>query len=175
MRIVGIDNGLSGGIAIVQHAALIATSVMPVISYKSGKKNKRTYDLGEIVSIIENIKPAHVFVEKAQAMPSFSKGGKQSPQGGVTNFTTGYSYGAMLGILAALRIAYTIVHPRTWQKVMFMGMPKTDTKKMSYIVCQRLWPNADWKATPRCRIAHDGKTDAAMIAEYGRRTIAGAR
>jgi len=53
---------------------------------------------------------------------------------------------------------------------MFEGMAKTDTKQMSYLVCSRLWSCYDWKATPRCKKPHDGLTDAAMLAEYGRRT-----
>ena len=72
---------------------------------------------------------------------------------------------------AMSKIPYTLVHPKTWQKVMFMDMPKEDTKKMSYIVCSRLFPGTSWLANERCRKPHDGILDAVMLACYGFRIL----
>lgn len=168
MMILGIDNGLDGGLVLVNEIGVHAWIVMPTINVRDGK---RAYDANAIVSFIlgtgkEWGKPDHIFLEKAQAMPG---------QGVTSMFSIGLGFGIMQGIASALYLPLTIVHPKTWQKEMFKDLPKTDTKAMSEIVCKRLWPTTDWRATEKCRKAHDGLCDAAMIAEYGRRQLAGGK
>jgi hypothetical protein len=60
------------------------------------------------------------------------------------------------------------VSAKKWQNALFSGIEYDDTKKASALVAKTLWPNQDWRGTPRSRVAHDGMTDAALIAEYGR-------
>lgn len=158
MNILGIDGGLDGGMFLI--AEPCAKFVMPTIDGKSG----REYDIPEIVKFIDLCFPNHVFLEKAQAMPG---------QGVTSMFSIGNGYGIMRGILAAKKIPHTLVHPKTWQKVMFKDVSKEDTKAASVRVAKQLFPQIDWKATDRCRKAHDGLTDAALIAEYGRRLLCG--
>lgn len=156
-----MDNGLDGGIAFVNEKVRGAVP-MPVI----GKKGlgKREYDLSAIVELLKKQEPTHAFIEKAQAMPG---------QGVSSMFSIGKGYGCMIGVCAGLGIPYTLVHPKTWQKVMFLDLPKADTKALSLIVCQRLFPSLSLKASDRCSKAHDGMTDALCIAEYGRRLLSG--
>lgn len=160
MRILGIDNGYDGALVCISGKS-VAKTIMPAITVKD---SKREYDVNAIVKFITLAAPDHVFVERAQAMPG---------QGVSSMFSIGKGYGIMLGILAALQVQHTIVHPKTWQKTMFRDCPKSDTKAMSAIVCKRLFPQFDWKASERCKNVHDGLTDAALIAEYGRRQLAG--
>ena len=155
MIIIGIDNGLRGGIAIINGSAILKTP-MPVIA-----GDKPQYDLQNLVKILKSAE--HVFVEKVQAMPWDGKSGC---------ITVGRGAGIVAGICAALNIPITEVGPKTWQKEMFADLPKSDTKQMSYLVCQRLWPREDWRATSKCKKPHDGMCDAALIGEYGRRKIA---
>jgi len=159
MRIVAIDNGLDGAIALVEGLSLLDCVVTPTVTVKA---SKREYNGNEIVAIIERMRPDHVILEKAQSMPG---------QGVASMFSIGLGYGLYRGILTALGIPHTLVHPKTWQTVMFRDLPKSDTKAMSYIVCMRLWPSHSWLASPRCHKPHDGLTDAALIAEYGRRLL----
>ena len=159
MRIMGIDNGLDGGLVVVEDNKIVASMVAPTVNVKA---SKREYNGAGIVTFLHASKPDHVFIEKAQAMPG---------QGVSSMFSIGLGYGMYRGILTALYIPYTLVHPKTWQGLLFRDLPKGDTKAMSYIVCMRLWPQYDWKASERCKKPHDGLTDAAMIAEYGRRMI----
>lgn len=161
MRVLGVDNGLDGGLAIVEDGKIVECYVAPTVTVKD---SKREYNADEIVALISTANPDHIFLEKAQPMPD---------QGVTSMFSTGLGYGMYRGIIAALKIPHTLVHPKTWQKVMFQDLPKTDTKAMSHIVCMRLWPGQSWLASPRCRKAHDGMTDAAMIAAYGFRVLTG--
>ena len=160
LKIIGIDNGLDGGIAALEGDFLTFKTVMPVIGTKG--KGKREYDATAIAFIIKNLLPDYVIIEKAQAFRG---------QGVTSTFNTGKGFGIMLGILSAMAVRYEVVTPRTWQKDMFHGLNVTDTKQCSEIVAKRLWPSQQWTATPRSKKAHDGMTDAALIAEYGRRLV----
>jgi crossover junction endodeoxyribonuclease RuvC len=160
MRVLGIDNGLDGGLVEVSDVGLVKL-VMPAITIKA---SKREYNIPALAAWIKLWKPDHAFLEKAQAMPG---------QGVSSMFSIGNGYGIMRGLLTGLGIPHTLVHPKTWQKVMFQDLPKSDTKAMSTVIAGRLWPSEDWRATPKCKKAHDGLTDAACIAEYGRRVLTG--
>ena len=164
MKILGIDNGISGAMVMLEDNRVIGRLVMPTIPAPNGKGNE--YDIATILMALDSWKPERAVIERAQAMRLGSEG---QVQGVVSTFNIGKNYGIMLGILAAKGIAYEVVHPKTWQKMLFDGIAKDDTKAASAIVAQRLWPGVDWRATERCKKPHDGLTDAACIAEYGRR------
>lgn len=163
--IVGIDNGLDGGIVFLNETSkrcnVISTHVMPTVG-QTGGKGKRAYDVPGMVMLMRKLVPdlSMVFLERAQAMPK---------QGVSSTFSIGYGFGLWQGILASLEVPYEIVGPRTWQQEMFQGVDSRDTKRASAIIAGRLAPNIDWRATERCRKPHDGLTDALCIAEYGRR------
>ena len=71
MKIIGIDPGLSGGIAVLENNKVLCIFDMPVMS--EGKKNKRQLNSALLVSLIkENIKSNEetvVVVEQVNAMP----------------------------------------------------------------------------------------------------------
>lgn len=162
MIILGIDNGLDGGlVALTGEGYPEFRLVMPTIKVKD-KEGKRVYNIAEIVKFVKKVNPGLTILEVSQP---FSK------QGVTSTFCTGMGYGIMQGLLTALNCSFTCVRPKAWQKVMFEGLPKTDTKEMSLTVCNKLWPGIDWRASERCRVAHDGLNDAAMLAEYERRRV----
>ena len=164
--IIGIDIGLDGGIAAIgSDGAVRFAWVMPTV--KLGKK--REYDVGMLMSIFgpeaepPSASRVMVFVEKAQARPG---------QGVTSMFSTGYGYGLILGMVIGLRIPHTIITPQTWQRMMYAGLyAKAKPKEKSVIVAQRLWPSVDWTRSERATKPHDGMTDAALIAEAGRRSL----
>jgi crossover junction endodeoxyribonuclease RuvC len=160
VRICGVDNGLDGGVVVMNSVGLIiAKLVMPTFTLKG---SKRDFDLQGLRAFLTQHGPiGRAFLERAQAMPG---------QGVSSMFKTGEGFGVNRGLLAGMQIPYTIVSPQTWQKVMFLGLPK-EGKSTSRVVCSRIWPKEDFKASERCHVAHDGLCDAALIAEYGRLTM----
>jgi len=160
--IFGIDNGLDGGIVALNPAGtLVFKTPMPTI--KLGKK--RDYNMTDLIVILSPTQLTHVtvYIENATARPG---------QGVTSTFRTGYGFGLMLGLLAGLGVSYTVVSPRTWQNVMFKGLPAhAKPKEKSILAAQRLWPTVTWTKSARASKPHDGTTDAALIAEYGRRTL----
>lgn len=169
-KYIGIDNGLDGAIVCVdEEGALLFKGVMPVVNTV---KSKREYDVPVLKQILLSLSfddtqlpfppNCSVVIEKAQSMPG---------QGSSSMFKIGRGFGLIEGIVATLGYKYAIVHPKTWQKEVFRDVNHDDTKQASVIVAKRLWPNQDWRATERSKNPHDGLTDAACMAEYGRRIL----
>ena len=71
MKIIGIDPGLSGAIAILENNKVLNIFDMPVMS--EGKKNKRQLNSALLVTLIkeniENSEEVAVVVEHVNAMP----------------------------------------------------------------------------------------------------------
>ena len=104
MKLIGIDPGLSGAIAILEDKKVIKLLDMPVMA--EGKKNKRQLNSAQLVTIIsENIKANEevaVVVEQVNAMPG---------QGVTSMFNFGQTFGAIKGVCAALNLPIFFVRP----------------------------------------------------------------
>lgn len=160
MLIIGVDNGLDGAIVALNSTGQVQLrEVTPTIG--TGKREFDDREMARILASVTSAYAATVFLERAQAMPG---------QGVSSMFSVGLGYGLWRGIIAAAGVPVEIVSPRAWQSVMFAGVNKDDTKAASAIVASRLSPG-DWRKNERCRVAHDGLTDAYCIAEYGRRQL----
>ena len=155
MNIIGIDPGKKGAIVAMVEGE-IHLHQMPE-------------DAGTIADILSKyaIPDCHVFLEKAQAMSI--NGNKQ----GVSSmFNYGVGFGTLLGILAALKIPHTLVHPKTWCKVMHSGTADAEAKVRSLEAARRLFPSVPF-VRPRCTKPDEGYIDAILIAEWGRRCLKG--
>jgi crossover junction endodeoxyribonuclease RuvC len=80
-------------------------------------------------------------------------------------FTMGRGLGTWEGVLAGLGIPYELVTPQRWKKALMDGMGKD--KDASRLQAIRLFPAI---AGQLARKKDDGRADALLIAEYGRRT-----
>jgi crossover junction endodeoxyribonuclease RuvC len=160
-HIIGIDGGNSGGIAVLKDGKIVGLDVMPTMKTTT---NRNEYDCGQIITILSkyDIDDTLVVLEKAHAMPKL---------GTIQAFNFGKSYGQMLGILVAMGFSHHIVHSRTWQTKLFRDQPHRDTKKASEIIAKRLFPKESFLATERSKKAHDGLTDATLIAYYGYKNL----
>jgi hypothetical protein len=171
---VGIDPGMTGGIARITEGKLDLSIATPIL-------NKEFDDIA-IYTLLFPLRgtDCRVILEKVHSNPTFGAKG---------NFTFGGVYGSLRTILHVLQLPYVTVSPKTWQKEVFSGMkeirkpPKTrvvkgkeitvqgsiDTKLMARQACNRIWPTFDFTPTPRSKKPHEGMIDSALIAEYGRR------
>jgi hypothetical protein len=154
---LGIDGGLSGALCVVQDKKLVDAIVMPVLPVGNGRNE---YDCQQILKFLTKYPTATIILEKAQFTPKL---------GGIASFAFGKSYGMMIGMLSALGKQYHLVAARTWQKEMLRDTNTKNTKDASAIVAKRLFPEQSFLATARSKKIHSGLTDAALIAEYGRR------
>lgn len=167
---VGIDPGLDGAIAAIYPDGNIAFYDTPTLQV--GKK--RQYDLPMMVRILRNHvgEGVQVAIEQQQAMPARIHGQKTcalckqplAREGGVANFRNGLGFGIWLGILGALQLPYTIVHPVRWKRVMLDGMPRE--KDASRQRAMQLFP----QSSPGLQRKKDhNRADALLLASYLRR------
>mgnify|MGYP001584058964 FL=1 len=162
---MGIDPGLDGGIALIDgEGKVVLLSVMPTLL--TGKGGKRTLNIVALrkillgnVEFVGDFEPADLIcLERQQPYPS---------QGGVSNFTTGLGYGILLALIEGVW-PLEIVGPKAWQKFYgIAGGEGQDVKAQALLVGRGLYPNIDFRATPRCKKAHSGLVDALLIARYG--------
>jgi crossover junction endodeoxyribonuclease RuvC len=80
----------------------------------------------------------------------------------------GANYGRILAVLTLLDIPVRQVTPAAWTKKLLPGHKGAD-KGPHIALCKQLFPSLEL-VMPGCRKPHDGIADAALIAEYGRRT-----
>lgn len=155
MTIIGIDPGLTGAVAILCNGVL-AIFDTPTECIKKGKSNKQEFLPAEMASIFSAVRGQECccFIEKVGAMPG---------QGVSSMFGFGKGYGMWIGILAALRIPYTLVTPQAWKKALMQGLSDKDASRGR---AQQLFP--EYSEFFKLK-KHNGRADAALIAEHGRR------
>lgn len=145
---VGIDPGLHGAIAVAGASPIVHD--MPILN--SGIAVHALHDL--LVDIHENPgEIVKIYIEKQQAM---------SGQGVSSTFKIGANYGALLATVALMKIPYEIVTPAVWKKA--MGL--TSDKEVSREKALQLFPAC---AQDLQRKKDEGRAEALLLAEYGRR------
>ena len=152
--IVGIDPGLSGALAILDHDDVLLLEDLPTVQFSDARIKHRLDGVG----LTAMLKPYAVdvllaIVEKVAARPG------EAPSGA---FSFGYSSGVIAGVLGALQIPITTVQPAVWKKAMGLG----SSKDLSRARALELFPAmADKLARKK---DHD-RAEALLMAEWGRR------
>jgi hypothetical protein len=158
---IGIDIGLSGGIAIIEGDKL-TVHTMPVISVRVRKKMRNQYDIQGIYSILKGCKGEAV-IERLRAQPF---------NGALSAFSMGAGQMLFKTLFTVLGIQYKEVEPRTWQSQVFKSLRiqynKSTTKEASILSAKQLFPSVSFKATEKCRKDSDGLTDATCIAYWAK-------
>lgn len=155
--VIGIDPGLSGGVAILNpDKSLYDLYDMPSCP-KSASKNWVNAD--KLNSIIENIisepdcKEVIAIVEDVHAMPG---------QGVTSMFTFGEGLGCIRGVLVANAIPIVWITPQKWKK--YFNLSKE--KNVSTAKACNLYPqHTNLLVTPRGR-SIDGRAEALLIARW---------
>ena len=142
MKIVGIDPGLSGAIAILENNKVLRLFDMPVMA--EGKKNKRQLNSAQLVNIIKesvNLKDEiAVVVEQVNAMPG---------QGVTSMFNFGQTFGAIKGVCAALDLPIFFVRPSKWKKYFELINSSKDSSRTKAI---EMYPSlSNQLAKKRCK------------------------
>ena len=153
MKIIGIDPGLSGAIAILENNKVLNLFDMPVMS--EGKKNKKQLNSSHLVNIIkENIiqnEEIAVVVEQVNAMPG---------QGVTSMFNFGQTFGAIKGLCAALELPIYFVRPSKWKKHFELINSSKDASRTKVI---EMYPKLSNQLTKKKDV---NKSDAILIARF---------
>ena len=152
-RVLGVDGGIRGGLAIVEVGDDAMPFVVDAIDIPTiGTGAKERVDVLAIFDWIVANKPQQAFIERAQAMPK---------QGSSSGFKYGRAVGALEGIVAACRLPLTIAEPTAWKK--FHGLRGRD-KELSRAKAIQLFPNSH---ALFARKRDHGRAEAALIALAG--------
>ena len=153
MRIIRIDPGLSGGIAILDDLKIYDIFDMPIMS--EGKKNKNQLNSAQLVNILNKhvLKKENTFVivEQVSAMPG---------QGVTSMFNFGQTFGSIKGICAALGLPIFFVRPAKWKKHFNLINSEKDASRTKVI---EMYPGISNKLS---RKKDNNKADAILIAQY---------
>jgi len=153
MRVIGIDPGLSGAIAVLENNKVLNMFEMPVMS--EGKKNKRQLNSALLVNLIkENIQNSEevaVVVEQVNAMPG---------QGVTSMFNFGQTFGAIKGICAALELPIFFVRPSKWKKYFELINTSKDSSRTKAI---EMYPKLSSQLAKKKDV---NKSDAILIARF---------
>ena len=153
MKILGIDPGLSGAIAILEKKNVLNLFDMPVMA--EGKKNKKQLNSAQLVNIIrENSigdEEIAVVVEQVNAMPG---------QGVTSMFNFGQTFGAIKGVCAALNLPIFFVRPSKWKKYFELINSSKDSSRTKVI---EMYPSLSSQLAKKKDV---NKSDAILIARY---------
>jgi hypothetical protein len=160
---VGIDNGLNGCVAILETGQKTKITLFdtPTVIEKVKNKIRRRYNVNLIADFIKQLVAGDSFaiLENVIAMPD---------QSSMSTLSIGRGFGMFEGMLSMQFISYEVISSRKWQKEYSIT---GDTKSQAFQVATRLFPKEIF-STPRGRIL-DGRCDAILMAEYGRRKKCG--
>lgn len=156
MRILGVDPGITGAIALLDHA-FVFESVHDMPTMQRGvTTNKQMVNGAELARLVRELRPDCAVVELVNAMPGR---GEAAGMGAASAFNFGDCAGCVRGVLGALGIPMHLVVPVVWKKR--AGLVKSD-KEASRSLAIRLWPQA-----PLGLKKYQGRAEALLIARYG--------
>ena len=152
--IIGIDNGLDGGlVALSSVGDIIECLPMPTLQVA----DKKEVDPKAVVDFVLKFDKCIVGIEEPLRFAPTSQAIR----------SMAISFGKCIGACAAFGIDSKRIQVKEWQDVMLgKGLPKGQTKSVALKKANQIWPNEKWLATKRSKVAHDGLVDAGLIAEY---------
>lgn len=171
--VIGVDNGLKGGVAILSLTGeIIATFVMPATTGPRGK------------GVAANIVDARAFSSIVGMYPDAEQIAIERPAGS-------QDVNAVQSMADSFATCRTIIVCRgrklnaltayEWQRTYWPAPPRSkkdapasekfDTKAAALAAATKIWPKQPFLATHRSKVAHDGIVDACLIAEHLRRKL----
>lgn len=150
-RVIGIDPGASGAIALLVSGVLVSVHDMPTVTVERNKSQKRQVCPAGLSMLMQQLSPNKAIVEKVGARPG---------EGVSSMFSFGRSVGIIEGVLAAKQIPVTFVTPQAWQKWSGAARGKDGSRQR----VMELFPR---EAHLFARVKDDGRADAVLIALAG--------
>lgn len=166
MIFIGIDPGLHGAVGVLNDGPIMGgppTPLCPVVydtptMVVSGVKEKTVYNKAAMAFILEPWKDRSdvlVILENVHSMPK---------QGVSSSFSFGEGKGIWEGIIAAYKLPLEMPSPQRWKKEIMADQGKE--KSAARFKAVQLFPSI---AAQFSRVKDDGRAEAILMAEYGRR------
>lgn len=157
MIYIGVDPGLTGGVAVVG-AGVVRADDMPTFAYSATGAVKRAVDvvaLSRSLQAVTTLDDCILTIERVNAFPG---------QGVSSVFSLGMSFWGVVGVAAGLGIPIVLVNPAAWKKHFGLGPDKDQARGLA----SRLYPSVDLS-----KKKDHGRAEALLIARYGMETTGG--
>lgn len=154
---IGIDNGVTGSIGILNHDGIVIYKPMPVVrvlNYTKSKQWLHRINGGALEAFLRDFGQNEVFclIERPMVNPGRWKATVSAIR----------ALEATQIVLELLKIPYQFIDSKEWQRAMLpVGLEKEELKDASLEVGRRLFPSVDWSKSK--------DADGLLIAEYARR------
>ena len=169
IRVVGVDPGLDGAVAVLDlhqgGAILHVTSVTPTptLTLTVRTRRRREYDVPAMWRLlVDAIAPAAVRV----ALVAVEHQGPRPHECVVSSFRTGLGFGLWKGLVIAAQLPLTIVTPQVWRRE--YGLLGGGKQASVRCVLEQ------FPTYPAALGRHDGAADATLIAGFAARRRVGA-
>lgn len=167
MIVVGIDSGVTGGVAIL-NGGRRSVHDMPVMPVKVGDKTRKKLDAYTLARLLRDCCPvdedAVVYLEQLHARAEQGGSGKRNgmqSQGAMMEM-----FGGICATLAILRMRVVPVYPQSWKHFYGLDGDKSAARHKASV----LYPDL---ASGLQRIKDDGRAEALLIAHFGLRKVVG--
>lgn len=153
--IVGVDNGLDGGLTAISNytGAVIDKTIMPTKRINK----KREVDTRKVYEWLMSLESPFVFAIEEPLHHAKSSQAVRS---------MGISFGKLMGLAESREWESKRVSVHKWQKKMLGYVPKGKTKEAALWAAEKLAPDECWQKSKRASKPHDGMVDAFLIARY---------
>jgi crossover junction endodeoxyribonuclease RuvC len=153
MRIIGIDPGKEGAIALIDGHKLVHVIDMPLLKLKKGTKVCGHTLHSQLADMLHPWPPIDLAVIEAV---------HATPQMGVTSaFDFGRSFAMVEMAIIARGIRLEYVQPQAWKKALGLNADKSG----SLALARAKWPDSVSFKLKK----HEGRAEAALIAAWARR------
>jgi len=159
--IIGIDPGKSGAVVAIDKFGVAVDSIA---ADDKGSYGGKEYVPQALVDWLVDLKWRETIQLAVVEVQS-----SRPPEGRKSALTTGYGWGMIVGVLAALGIPYELASPVTWTKSVYGGSGKktpSERKARSIQWARARVPSLSLVLDGR-RVPHHGLSDAAALAMYG--------
>ena len=158
-KVIGIDPGRAGAIAMLEDGQFKAVHDMPLVIDSDGNK---TICAHEVACMLRDYRPELVVIELVNAMPSApGKDGKRRRMGGQSMFNFGRGFGLVEAAAAIQQFRIVYVRPAAWMRRCGLINANKDTHRER---AADLFPQAAYELRLK---KHDGRADALLIARFG--------
>ena len=157
MKVLGVDPGIHGGLAILEIMDGAAPQLLEAIDIPTiGTGAKERVNVHAVQEWVLQHGPQFGFVERGQAMPR---------QGASSGFKFGRSVGAIEATIALCNVPLEIIEPSMWKRA--LRLPGRD-KEQARQKALAIFPQA---AALLARKKDHQRAEAMLIALYGARTV----
>lgn len=156
MRVIGVDPGISGALAVYDTVGASDVIDLPII----GEGPSEMLDAKIILRQILVWCPDLIILERAQAMPPRDKDGNQRAAGAASVFKFGKGFGQIIGAVQISGVPWSLVAPVTWKKFFKLSKEKERSRQLALQKFPELHDKMKFKY-------HHQRAEALLIAMYG--------